>query len=203
MRVYRIPFSTNVERVALTLAHKGLPVEWEDVDPADRAEVVRVSGQALVPVLEHGERTLVDSPAILEYLEGQFPQPPLLPNDPALRAEVRIFCDWFNRVWKRPPNLIVAEEAKAEPESGVLAALGEQLAGSLQLFEDLLAGREFLFEELSLADVTAFPFLKYRLLCTEGDPDRFHEVLRNHLQVAGRCPRLDAWIGRVDALPRA
>ena len=53
MRVYRIPFSTNVERVSLALAHKRLEVEWVDVDPADRAEVVRVSGQELVPVLEH------------------------------------------------------------------------------------------------------------------------------------------------------
>ena len=32
MRVYRIPYSTNVERVALALAHKSMPVEWVDVD---------------------------------------------------------------------------------------------------------------------------------------------------------------------------
>ena len=203
MRVLRIPFSTNVERIALTLGHKGLSVDWVDVDPADRAEVVRLSGQELVPVLEHEEHVLVDSPAILEYLEHRFPQPPLLPLDPARRAEVRSFCDWFNRVWKRPPNLIVTEEAKAEPDAGTLAALAEELAESLQVFEDLLAGGDFLFGELSLADMTAFPFLKYGLLWTEGDPDRFHEVLRTHLQLAGRYPRLEAWIGRVDALPRA
>jgi len=203
IRVYRIPFSTNVERVALALAQKGLPVDWVDVDPHDRTEVLRVSGQELVPVLEHGDCVLVDSPAILEYLEQQFPRPSLLPHDPARRAQVRIFCDWFNRAWKRPPNLIVAAEAKAEPDAGVLAALGNELTSSLELFEDLLAGREFLFGELSLADVTAFPFLKYGLLWTEGDPDPFHEVLRMHLQLAGGYPRLGAWIERVDALPRA
>ena len=27
LTLYRIPFSTNVERVALALAHKGIPVE--------------------------------------------------------------------------------------------------------------------------------------------------------------------------------
>ena len=37
MRVLRIPFSTNVERVALALAHKGIAVEWVEVDPADRS----------------------------------------------------------------------------------------------------------------------------------------------------------------------
>jgi hypothetical protein len=46
---YRIPFSTNVERVALAAGHKGLTVEWVDVDPADRSPVEAASGQALVP----------------------------------------------------------------------------------------------------------------------------------------------------------
>jgi glutathione S-transferase len=38
MRVYRIPHSTNVERVALGLGHKGLAVEWIDVPADDRSE---------------------------------------------------------------------------------------------------------------------------------------------------------------------
>jgi glutathione S-transferase len=33
LRIYRIPYSTNVERVALALGHKGLEAEWIDVDP--------------------------------------------------------------------------------------------------------------------------------------------------------------------------
>ena len=39
MRILRIPFSTNVERVALALGHKGLTADWVDVDPADRTPV--------------------------------------------------------------------------------------------------------------------------------------------------------------------
>ena len=50
MRVLRIPFSTNVERVALALAHKGVAVEWVEVDAADRSPVRELSGQDLVPV---------------------------------------------------------------------------------------------------------------------------------------------------------
>ena len=37
IRVYRIPFSTNVERVALAAGHKGMEVDWVDVDPDDRS----------------------------------------------------------------------------------------------------------------------------------------------------------------------
>ena len=202
LRVYRIPFSTNVERVALFVAHKGLEVEWIDVDPADRSEVVRVSGQELVPVLDHDGEVVVDSPVILRYLERRFPDPPLLPLVPAWRAEVLIFVDWFNRVWKLPPNLIEDEEEKPEPDAARIAELARELTGSLRLFEDLLDGRDFLWGELTLADLTAFPFLKYALLWEDGDPDRFHEILREHLRTAGRYPRLEGWIRRVDALPR-
>ena len=202
--LYRFQFSTNVERVALALAHKGLEVESVWVDPADRSEVVRVSGQELVPVLVDGDRVVADSTAILEHLEERFPERPLYPADPARRAELRLFLDWFNQVWKRPPNLIVAEEAKAEPDRERIAELEGMIAGSLPRFEELLAGRDFLFgDELSAADVAVFPFLKYALLWEEGDPDRFHEVLRDALRLEGNCPRLEAWIRRIDTLPRA
>jgi len=204
LRLYRFRFSTNVERVALALAHKGLEVESVWVDPADRSEVVRVSGQELVPVLVDGDRVIADSTAILEHLEERFPERPLYPSDPARRTELRLFVDWFNRVWKRPPNLIVDEEAKAAPDRARIAELEGQMAGALPLFEELLAGRGFLFgHELSAADVVAFPFLKYALLWEDGDPDRFHEVLRDTQRLDGRFPRLEGWIRRIDSLPRA
>jgi glutathione S-transferase len=203
VRVHRIPFSTNVERVALAAGHKGLAVEWVDHDPADRSALVALSGQELVPVLEHDRRVIADSPAILEYLEERYPEPPLLPRDPATRAEVRLFCDWFNRLWKRAPNLLYVEELKPEPDAARIAELGRRMAASLPLFDGLLAGRDFLFGDLTLADVTAFPFLKYAVLWEEGDDERFHAILREHLRLDGRFGRLEEWIRRMDALPRA
>ena len=204
LRIYRIPFSTNVERVALALGYKRVEVDWIDVDPADRSPVRAVSGQELVPVLVDGDLVLHDSPRILEHLEERFPEPPLVPRDPARREELRTFLDWFNQIWKRPPNLIAAEELKPEPDRERIAELAGRIAGSLDRFEALLSGRDFLFgDELSLADVTAFPFLKYAVLWDEGDDERFHEILRETMPLKGRDPRLEAWIHRIDALPRA
>ena len=119
IRVYRIPFSTNVERVALAAGHKGVAVEWVDVDPADRSPVRAVSGQDLVPVVEADGQVLVDSPRVLAWLEERHPEPPLYPADEARRAEVQTFLDWFNLVWKRPPNLLTDELAKPEPRRGL------------------------------------------------------------------------------------
>jgi len=195
MRIYRIPFSTNVERVSLAVGHKGLEVEWIDVDPDDRSPVEAVSGQRLVPVLvaEDGE-VVYDSPAILEWLEARHPEPPLLPRDPARRAEVRIFADWFNRVWKRAPNEIA--------DHGATDALAAEMRGAIELFEALLAGREYLFGEFGLADVVAFPFLKYASLgLPPADDELFHRVLVDHQPLRDDSP-LHAWVRRVDAHPR-
>jgi len=195
LRVYRIPFSTNVERVALAAGHKGLAVEWIDVDPGDRSLVEAVSGQPLVPVLAAGDEVLADSPRILDWLEAHHPDPPLLPADPARRAEVRIFCDWFNRVWKRAPNAIA--------DDGPTDALAAEMRAGVELFEALLAGREYLFGEFGLADVTAFPFLKYAAFGVQpGDRDPFHRVLVDFIPLAGDSP-LRAWANRVDAHPRS
>ena len=204
LSVYRIPYSTNVERVALALAHKGIAVEWLEVDPDDRSSVVAVSGQERVPVLVDGDLVLPDSTAILEYLEERFPAPPLYPADPARRAELRVFVDWFNTVWKRPANQIVFEESKAEPDATRIAVLTNRIADALPVFEALLTGRDFLFgDRLTAADVVAFPFLKYAAIWEEGDEHRFHEVLRDAMPLGGRSPLLASWIHRIDALPRA
>src|SRR5690349_20877494 len=68
MRLLRFPFSTNVERVALALAYKGVTAEPVEIDPGDRSAVVRLSGQPLVPVLVDGEEVVAESLAILRHL---------------------------------------------------------------------------------------------------------------------------------------
>ena len=203
MRVYSTPYSTNVERVALALAYKGLEVEWVQVSYDDRAEVERVSGQPLVPVLVDGELVLPDSPAILRYLDELVPEPPLWPREPARRAEADVFVDWFNHVWKRPPNLMAVELEKPEPDLARVDALGRRVTAALDRFEALLDGRDHLLgDEFGIADLVAFPFLKYMTVWEEGDTHLFHELLRDW-QRPGKHPRLEAWIARVDARPRA
>jgi glutathione S-transferase len=196
IRVYRIPFSTNVDRVALAAGHKGVELEWVDVDPGDRSPVEAVSGQSLVPVLVDGDEVVCDSPAIIDWLEERVPDPSLFPADRARRAEVRVFVDWFNRVWKRAPNLLAAEE-----DSSRGAELVASMQQSVTLFEDLLAGRDYLFGEFGAGDVIAFPFLKYAVFgLPPGDDDRFHEILVEHQPLTETSP-LRTWAARVDEHP--
>jgi glutathione S-transferase len=205
LQLYRIPHSTNAERVALALAHKGLEAESVWVEADDRAPVRKVSGQPLVPVLVDGDEVIADSTRILEHLEERYPQRPLYPEDTAPRAEMEVFVDWFDRVWKAPPNAIAAELVKARPNDKRIAEWGEQLAGWLDLFERLLADRGHLLgEDFSAADCVVFPFLKYAgLPLADGDDELFHQVLRDYQPLGDTHPRLERWIHRVDARPRA
>jgi glutathione S-transferase len=204
MHLFVIPRSLNVERVTLALGFKGLPVEIALVDPRDRTRVREVSGQELVPVLVDDDgRVVFDSPVILEHLENRYPEPPLWPEDPARRAELDVFIDWFNRVWKRPPNLIADEMSKPEPDDARIERLGSSLAASLDRFERLLHGRQHLLgEDFSAADCIAFPFLQYAVGIDDDDRHLFHRVLAHWLST-DRHPRLAEWIRRVDERPRA
>jgi glutathione S-transferase len=203
MRLYRFRFSTNVERVTLALAHKGLEVESIWVDPDDRSPVEQASGQRLVPVLEDGGRVVFDSTAILRHLEQRYPDPPLYPRDEARRAEMELYVDWFNRVVKRPPNDLEAELLRERPDAARVDALAAAMRANLDRHEALLAGREHLFgDAFSAADCAAFPFLKYALARDADDDELFHRILSDYQSVDGR-PWLAAWVRRVDARPRA
>jgi glutathione S-transferase len=201
LRLYRAAFSTNCERVALALALKGLSVESVWIDYGDRSPVEEASGQGLVPVLDYDGEILVESMDIVGELDRRHPDPPLYPDDP---SEVLDFIDWFNSTWKGPPNQIEAELGNPEPDEALIHRLGRSMIESLDRFERMLAGGDYLFgDSLSAADLCAFPFLKFVTLHDRADAEAFHLILRDRQRDGRDRPRLAAWIDRVNALPRA
>lgn len=88
--------SGTTYRVRLALNWKGLSYDTVPVDlvaGAQRsADYLARNPQGLVPALEAGQDVLTQSPAILEWIEETWPDRPLLPADPVLRARVRAFA---------------------------------------------------------------------------------------------------------------
>ena len=201
LRVHQIPFSTNVERIALACGIKGVEVEWVDHDPADRAALIALSGQPLTPVAEFGDEVVSDSPRILERLEAEYPDPPLYPHDPVARARAELFVEWFNEVWKRAPNALDADPSPPPAESAQRAARVERHSA---LFEALLGGSEYLLgDALTVADVVAYPFLRYAVDAPDpADVDKFHSILHEHL-APGEHPELDRWVHALRKLPQS
>jgi glutathione S-transferase len=124
---------------------------------------------------------------------------------PTASAGASIFVAWFNRVWKVAPNAIAdADQGTVPAHAGSLAVWAAELRGSRAVFEQLLAGGDHLLgDAFGIADVIAFPFLKYAASLEPGDPDVFHHVLHRELALDGAFPALAAWIRRVHARPRA
>src|SRR5690348_16542847 len=90
---YRTRIALNVKVVAYDQATHDLRTGAQQ-SIAFRA----LNPQGLVPALETSEGVLTQSSAILEWLEERYPEPPLLPTEPAGRAIVRamamtVACD--------------------------------------------------------------------------------------------------------------
>ena len=96
MQLYTYFRSSAAYRVRIALNLKGLPYASLPVNiikgENGRAEYRAVNPQGRVPALASDGATLIQSPAILEYLEEAYPSPPLLPSSPLARAEVRAAC---------------------------------------------------------------------------------------------------------------
>ncbi len=93
MKLYGFFRSSAAYRVRIALNLKGIAAEhaWVHLSKGEQAEpdFVAINPQKVVPVLEDGDRRLVQSLAIMEYLDETHPEPPLLPADPGGRARVR------------------------------------------------------------------------------------------------------------------
>ena len=81
-------------RIALALKGIGYDLAAHDLRTGEQkaADYLALNPQGMVPALQTGDRVLIQSPAILEWLEETHPSPPLLPSDADDRAAVRAMC---------------------------------------------------------------------------------------------------------------
>jgi len=78
-------------RVRIALAEKGISYEPVEIDLSNRPSWLYEKNPAgRVPVLEEDTLILPESVVIMEYLEERYPEPALLPADPAARGLERL-----------------------------------------------------------------------------------------------------------------
>lgn len=93
LTLYHNDMSVCAQKTRMVLAHKGL--EWEskhlDLRAGEQfsAEFRKINPKGLVPALVHDDKVVLESNAIVQYLDEVFAAPPLLPVDAVERAEAR------------------------------------------------------------------------------------------------------------------
>ena len=146
LKLYDFFRSGTSHRLRIALNLKGLDYDQVAVNlPKEEhlgAAFKAINPQGFVPALVEGEQVLIQSPAIIEWLEERFPEPPLLPADPQARARVRalaaiVGCDIHplnnRRVLEYLRHQLHASEAD------VLAWCGNWINSSFAALEALLA----------------------------------------------------------------
>ncbi len=180
-RLYHIPLSPYCRKVRLVLGEKRIDVElveerwWEA-----GSEIMRRNPAGKIPVLRMDGRLWSESQAIVEYLDETCPNPPLMPDSPAARHEVRRLCAWFDdkfnaevtrpilseRVWKKVMNA-------GYPDSRLVKSGLRAVKEHIDYLGSLLDERKWLAGNmLTLADFAAAAHLSCLDYISDVDWDR-------------------------------
>ncbi len=138
-------------RARIVLAEKGVPYETVEIDLSDRpAWLYEKNPRGKVPVIEEDEFVMPESSVIMEYLDERFPEPALLPDDPADRAAARLW------IWDFDRRLGDDYYAARRGEDGAR----ERLTARLATLDMWLEGRQFLAGGgYGLADIAYVPWI--------------------------------------------
>jgi len=200
MKLYGYFRSSAAFRVRIALHLKQLPYDGAFIHlrrgDQSQPEFLAVNPQGLVPALEIDAERLIQSLAIIEYLDETHPEPPLLPPDAAGRARVRalaaiVACDIH------PINnlrvLRYLHRDLGHDEDAIAAWYNHWIDSGFRAFEQLVSGdrRTGAFchgDRPTLADIALVPQVV--------NAERYHLDMTPYPTIARifeRCMALDAF----------
>lgn len=193
MKLYHFSASTNSRKVRILLIEKGLEFERINVDLTKREqknpEYLKIHPFGQVPALDDEGFILYDSTIINEYLEDEYPHPPLLPNDSEGRARARMMED-FRDIHFTPSFVEIIHEIRkpeAERDQKVIQNAKGIITQCFDRIERELEGREYLAGTFSLADISYMPNIAL--------------LQRLEIPVDPKYKNMRAWIDRLKARP--
>ena len=194
IKLYDAVPSSNSDRVKIALNEKDLVYERVSLNLAKRdqkkPEFLKLNPYGKVPVIDDGGKVLFESCIINEYLDEKYPNPPLMPKDPYLRARGRILVDYgMNHLHVtyfalRDEFFFKKEGAR---DQKLIAEKQRELRGMLGYLEEALGDKEYFLGDFSLTDVDLWP--------------RFGRLEDYGALPTPELPRLGRWIQRMKARP--
>lgn len=155
------------QKVRIVLAEKNLSYDLVAVDLAAgdhrKPDFLRLNPFGRVPVLIDDDTTVYDSTIINEYLEDEYPEPPVLPavGSSALRARARLFEDFADTSFTPQVGQLVAEVSKPEGERDPnrVTRFHQTVERVLDYLNHELGSQNYLAGEFSVADLGFAPRL--------------------------------------------
>ena len=164
MKLFSGPLSMFGAKVEIALREKGLDFELEMVPFSREAgyqpkhpEVLRVNPKRQVPVLIDRDIEIFDSTQIFEYLEDEWPNPPLWPASPVQRARARQLEHVCDEVFF--PHVIKLMGLRARPDPVESPEWIQACAGIENHYAKMeleLAHRDYLAGVLTYADIAFY-----------------------------------------------
>ena len=190
--------SQYVWRVWLALEHKGVPytahrLQFDNGD-LRTPSFLAINPRGRVPAIVDDGFALFESSAIVAYLEDKYPTPSLFPKDIRARAIVRRIAAEVDADLSPPSHALLDTVFAREPATAEAVAAGkEALAKELARFESYVKEGDTFVGELTVAEFTIYPFLRFL--------DRVQERQPQHDTAALVPPKLRELMRRVEALP--
>ena len=194
IKLYTFPPSTNSRKVRIALLEKGLEFERVNVDLTKREqknpEYLKIHPFGQIPALDDEGFIIYDSTVINEYLEDEYPYPPLMPKDSEGRVRARLLEDLRDSHFNPYFVHIIHEMRKPEGERDAqrIDSARAEITKCFDRIEKELQGKEYLAGPFTLADVAFMSNIE--LL------DRFNIPVDT-----SKYPNTIAWIARIKARP--
>jgi glutathione S-transferase len=163
VKLYDFKSSPNCQRVKVVLAEKNLTYDTVPIDLRKQEQktpaYLKLNPYGKVPVLIDDATVLYESLIINEYLNEKYPDPPLLPKDPAGKAKARILIDYglthFDSAYQKL-RMELMKDAK-EQSQPIIDGAKSDLKKLLQRFEDEIGDQPYLLGDFSLVDADLIP----------------------------------------------
>lgn len=168
LQFYAHPFSSYCQKALIALYENDIPFAWRLLTPDDTATDAAFTALwpiRRMPLLRDGERTVVESSIIIEYLDRHHPGTlPLIPRDAGIALEARLLDRFFDNYVHTPLQKIVFDSLRpaADRDARGVNDARAMLDTAYAWLEHKLAGRHWATGgEFSLADCSAAPALFY------------------------------------------
>lgn len=160
------PFSAFTWKPLIAAYSRGLPFLFRTVgpdQPDNSARLSALSPTGQMPGLIDGAREVIESNAIVEYLDRVGEAPPMIPAERDAALKARMFADVFDDYVATPMQRIVAEAFRndAEKDPAGVAQAREVLDRSYNWLQQRICAPWAIGEAFTLADCAAAPALFY------------------------------------------